>query len=63
MYDGLKNNLSPAERTELQGQLDQFSATFRAAGDRRKGDRIAQDWQPGHRRAHQRYCARDCLAG
>jgi hypothetical protein len=47
MYDGLKKNLSPAERAELQGQLDQFSAIFRAAGDGRKGDRIALDWQPG----------------
>lgn len=46
MQAGLKKNLSEDELAAIVPQQDQLAAIFRAAGEGRKGDRIALDWVP-----------------
>lgn len=46
MQAGLKKNLGADELAAISPQNEQLAAIFRAAGEGKKGDRIALDWAP-----------------
>ena len=46
LVEGLKNNLSEAQFTGFKAQIDALNATFKAAGEAKKGDVIHLEFAP-----------------